>query len=112
MHKDSLAAGMVTKLVDCPPLCLGNIEHFSLTVRCTFSLDAAKGIRIHIRTSPDGIHYDTRDQATFDMEADEGQTAQNTFILDPSVRFIKILVRNLDDSEAITDLDLTAALGG
>jgi hypothetical protein len=56
--------------------------------------------------------YDTTDLYTFDNLFREGQTVQKTFELDSKVRFIKVMVENLDDSESVSDVQITATLGG
>lgn len=41
-----------------------------------------------------------------------GQTARKTIELEPKVRFIKVIVENMDQSENPSDVKVTAALGG
>ncbi len=60
----------------------------------------------------DGINYDTSDLLTFDDEVKPGQLSRKTFELDTKVRFIKVLVENLDESESVSNVKITASLGG
>ncbi|MFC1738905.1 hypothetical protein ACFL1G_07655 [Planctomycetota bacterium] len=121
---DVLKAGELTTIVegkrdktykedyDCPPISLGHISRFAMTAECTYSKNAKKGLRIHIRGSYDGIHYDTADLYAFDNDFKPGKIGRKTVEFRPGVRFIKVLVENLDSSEDISDLRIMASLGG
>ena len=108
---DSLDARTTTLLENCPPVSLENISDLSLTVECTYHQQAKSGLRLHIRASCDGIHYDTEDLYTFDNNFKPGATISKTVELSPRVMFIKVIVENLDEIEKITDLKITATLG-
>lgn len=112
LNLESLGPGKTTRLDDAPPVCLGNVKRVALTVECTYRRSAKKAIRIHVRSSYDGINYDTTDLYTFNSDVKPGQLSRRTFELDAKVRFIKILVENLDDSESISNVKITATLGG
>ena len=112
LNLSSLGAGKTTSLADSPPVSLSHITRLALTARCTYSEKAKSRIRVHVRSSPDGLNYDTTDLSTFDNVFKQGQTVQKTFELDTDVRFIKVLVENLDDSDSVSDVQITATLGG
>jgi hypothetical protein len=112
LNLESLDAGKTTRLEDSPPVCLSSVGRVALTAECTFSQKAKKPIRIHVRSSYDGANYDTSDLYTFDSEFEPGQLSRKTFELDTGVRFIKVLVENLDESESVSNVKITASLGG
>jgi len=112
LNRPSLAPGRTTALGDSPAVALGHVARAALTVECTFKEEAKRGVRLHVRSSPDGLKYDTTDLYTLEVGPAPGQTCQQTFTLAPNVRFIKALVTNLDSSESVCDLKVTATLGG
>ena len=112
LNLDSLEPGKTTTLADSPPVCLGSVKQVALTAECTYSEDAKKAIRIHVRSSYDGINYDTSDLYTFEDELKRGRLTRKTFELDTKVRFIKVLVENPDESNSVSDVKVTAALSG
>jgi hypothetical protein len=112
LHLLSLPGGKVTGLSDCPSVALSQVTRAALTAECTCGEQAERGIRIHVRSSPDGLIYDTTDLSTFDVKLDPGRTCQQTFKLDHNVRFIKVRVENLDSSESVSDVKITITLGG
>ncbi len=93
-------------------MALGHVTRAALTVECTYGERPKRGIRLHVRSSPDGLKYDTADLRTFDLGFQPRQTCRKTFELDTNVRFIKVLVENLEPSESVSDVKLTATLGG
>jgi len=111
LNLESLDAGKTTPLDDSPPVCLSNAKKAALTAECTYSQNAKKALRIHVRSSYDGINYDTSDLYTFDNEVKPGQLSRKTFELDTKVRFIKVLVENPDESESVSNVRITASLG-
>ena len=112
LNLESLDCGETTRLADAPPVCLSKVKQVALTAECTYGENSKKAIRLHLRSSYDGMNYDTNDLYTFDNYLKPGQTARNTFELSPKVRFIKVLVENLDESERVSDVRVTATLGG
>lgn len=112
LNRETLAPKTTTALIDSPPVCLSNVKQVALTAECTYSPNATGGIRIHVRSSYDGIHFDTTDLYTLEMECNAGQLARKTFELDTKVRFLKVLVGNSDESESISNVTITATLGG
>ncbi|MFC1737584.1 hypothetical protein ACFL1G_00860 [Planctomycetota bacterium] len=109
---NALAAGRTTPLADVPPVSLSHIRRLAITAQCTYSKNASGGLRLHVVSSPDGIIYDTLDYLTVNVKALPGQQVRKTFVVDPAVRFIKVLAENMDASEPLADLKITATLGG
>ena len=116
LELESLGPGETTRLSDSPPICLGNVEQVALTTECKYNKNSAgrpiRPIRIHVRSSYDGINYDTSDLYTFEDELKRGRISRKTFELDTKVRFIKVLVENLDEAESVSDVRVTASLSG
>ena len=112
LNIESLEAGKTTSLDDSPPISLGNITRLALTAECIYGKKAKRPIRIHIRASYDGMKYDTADLYTLDNDLRPGQLTRKTFQLDSKVRFIKVLVENTDQSQNVSDVKISATLGG
>ena len=49
---------------------------------------------------------------TFEHAFEPGTTFRKTFELDTNVRFIKVLVENKDPAESVSNVKITATLGG
>ncbi|MHC4533277.1 MAG: glycoside hydrolase family protein [Planctomycetota bacterium] len=112
LNLERLGPSKFTALADSPPVCLGNITDVTLTAECTYMKKARRPIRVHVRASYDGVNYDTADLTSFSNDFKPGETARKTFELDTKVRFIKILVENLDESESVSDVRVIATLSG
>jgi hypothetical protein len=112
LNIESLGSGKTTSLADSPPVSLSHITRLALTVECTYGKKAKKPIRIHVRASYDGMKYDTADLYTLDNDLRPGQLTRKTFQLDSKVRFIKVLVENTDQSQNVSDVKISATLGG
>jgi len=112
LNLKTLKPDKTTLLNDSPPVCLSHITRLSLTAECNYGKKAKKPIRIHVRASYDGTKYDTADLYTLDNDLQPGQLARKTFELNSKVRFIKVLVENLDESVGVSDVKITATLGG
>ena len=95
-----------------PAVALSHVSRVAITAQGTYGERSKLGIRLHVRSSPDGLKYDTSDLYTFEHDFEPGQTCRKTFELDTSVRFIKLLVENGDSAESVSNVKITAALGG
>ncbi|MHC4692340.1 MAG: glycoside hydrolase family protein [Planctomycetota bacterium] len=112
LNIESLGAGETTKLADSPPISLGHITRLALTAECRYTDGAEKPIRVHIRSSYDGLKYDTMDLHTFDNDLRIGGKARKTVRFEPKVGFIKVLVENPDQDEEVSDVKVIVTLGG
>ncbi len=112
LNLETLAAGKTTALNETAPVCLNNIEGLTITAQCKYDKNAKKPIRLHIVSSTDGLVYDTTDLYTFNNDFKAGQTVRKTVELKPHVKFIKIMVENLDKSQAVSDIKIIATLTG
>jgi len=91
---------------------LGSVGRAAITVEGTYAAQATRGVRIHVRSSTDGLKYDTEDLHTFDLPCRPGKTCRKTFPVDPSVRFVKVLAENADPAAAVSKVTVTATLKG
>ncbi len=112
LNLESLGAGRTTTLEDSLRISTGNITRLALTIEGTYSRTARNPLRIHLRSSADGMNFDTTDLYTFDHALQPGQTSRKTVELEPKVQFIKIIVENPDRSQSVSDVKVTATLGG
>jgi hypothetical protein len=108
---DLLRAGTSSKLEDCPPISLDFISTLSLTVEGVYHAEAKQGLRVRVRPSYDGVHYDTTDFCAFDNDFVPGQVGRKTVAISPQARFVKVLVENLDKWQDVAQVRITATLG-
>ncbi|MDC0936703.1 hypothetical protein OAS39_10485 [Pirellulales bacterium] len=114
IHRKSLAAGESTQLVESPNVCLSSAETLSVTVACQFD-DAATGesdLLLHVRSSADGLTFDTVDLATLTIKAAPGETVRQTFPVPAHCRFVKVLAENLDRRYRVENVEVVATIGG
>jgi len=111
LEKSSLAAGSTTVLGDCQLLRLEGVSSLALTAECTYDAAATNGVRVHVRTSPDGSNWDSQDLTSFDVDLEAGATARKTVYIQPDARFMKVLVENLDGAHTVSDVKVTAIMG-
>jgi hypothetical protein len=97
---------------DARAIALSNVESAVVTVSCKFDGDTNQGLRLHMRSSADGEVYDTEDLQTFDMRAQPGKTARQTFPVTSSVRYLKVIVENMDKTKPVEDVTVQATLRG
>ena len=109
--KDMLAPGASTMLDDCSPLCLDNITKAALTVRCEYDAGSSRPVIVHVKTSYDGLVYDTVDAQTLELKNLPGKQVQQTFEINPNARYIKVEVEN-SNTVTVRDVSVYATLGG
>jgi hypothetical protein len=110
--QDSLPAMSSTKLSECPPISLNGASRVTLVAHADYETGAKAGMRVHIRSSVDGMNYDSADLLTFDDDFQPGATGQKTVALETHGPFIKAFVENLDGTHAISHVKVTAVLSG
>jgi predicted GH43/DUF377 family glycosyl hydrolase len=108
---DRLAPGASTLLDDCSPLCLDHITQATLTVRCEYDAGSSRPVMVHVKTSYDGLVYDTVDAHTLEVKNLPGQQVQQTFEIHPNVRYIKVEVENRN-TVTVRNVSVYATLGG
>jgi len=95
---------------DSPSVSVSSITSLSLTVEYKYSQNATRPLKVHIRSSDDGLSYDTVDVLTFENGLRPGQTARRTVDCEPGGAFIKVLLENSDSSQGVSDLKINATL--
>jgi hypothetical protein len=111
LNIDSLSPNKTSDLRACCPISLETASNLALTAKCTYKANAKVGLRLHIRTSTDGIDYDNIDLYSYDLNFKANQTVKKTFELCPKAKFIKVIAENLDDSQNINSIKVIATLG-
>lgn len=112
LARESLPAGTATKLSECPPVSLNGASQVNLVVEGTYGPQATAGMRVHIRSSVDGMAYDTADVLTFDSDFHAGAVSRKTVALEIPAPFIRAFIENLDGGQSISQIKLTAILSG
>ena len=112
LNLDTLTPAKTITLDSTPALNLSYITRLAITAECKFNQTATKGLRLHIRSSYDGINYETEDLYTLDIDPQPGRLARKAFVVDTSVKFIKVIPENLDPAKNIMNLKIIATLGG
>jgi hypothetical protein len=106
----TLAAGATTVLRQSPPISVSLVAHVSLTAECKYAAAATGAMRVHVRSSADGLNYDSSDLLVFANDLVPGGVARKTVYLEPGVRFIKVIVENTDKSAGLADYEVMATL--
>ena len=107
----SLQGGQSSRLAACLPIGLEAASTLALAAECTYDAKARAGLRLHVRASDDGVHFDTDDLDTFDLPFRAGQTVRKTVEMSPHVKFAKVIVENLETSRSATSISVTATVG-
>jgi len=107
----SLAPNAVSALEDCLPVSMDSVSAVALTLEADFSSQAKAGLSIHVRSSYDGIVYDSQDICCFEVEVEAGRTVRKTVEISPKARFFKVLCENLDGSSGISELKVIVTVG-
>jgi hypothetical protein len=112
LERGSLPAHAATNLSECPPVSLNGASHVELVVEGAYGVQAKAGMRVHIRSSIDGMAYDTADLLTFENDFRAGALSRKTVTLQPPAPFIRAFIENLDAAESLSQIKLTAVLSG
>jgi len=113
LNQATIAAGATTTLANCVGVDLSWGElSLALTVLATYNAAAVLGLRVHVRTSPDGVNFDTEDWDTWDIGFTAGVTVRHTeeYMVGPA--FIKVLIENLDPAQAVAVVQVISTVGG
>ena len=111
LHDLNLSHGQSSRLAECLPVGLEAVSGLALSVECAYDMKAKAGIRLHVRSSEDGIHCDTDDMYTYDLPFRAGETVKKTFEMSPKTKFAKVIVENLDDATQVSAVNVTATVG-
>lgn len=74
----------------------------ALTVRATYDASATQGVQIEVYYSPDGTNYDTDTDEVYDHPFEAGKTKQKTHVIQCVHPYVRIRIKNLDSSYAVT----------
>jgi hypothetical protein len=93
-------------------IAINNVTSASITVECSFPVDAKRGLLVHVRSSLDGEKFDTADLQTFEIPVTAAEQIRQTFPLKLHGKFLKVIVENLDDSQPVNNVEINATLRG
>ena len=110
MMVERLGPSQETGLGKCCPVSLESASGCALTVECTCGPQAEAGLRVHIRSTHDGLAYDSADLYAFDLEPCPGEMVRKTIEMASKVRFFKVTCENLDERSEVSNLQLTATV--
>jgi len=105
----ALSPGASTEWRLLPPISLGYSNHVSLTAECKYGPTATGAMRVHVRSSADGLNYDSTNLLAFADAFLPGGIGGKTISLQPGVRFIKVVVENTGKS-ALADYEVVATV--
>lgn len=112
LRRETLGPKIITTLTDCPPLCLADVTQAEILVECTYGPRARQGIRVHVRTSEDGLRWSETDALTFDLDSRAKGISHASRAVKPKPRFLKVLIENRDATESASGVTVTANLQG
>ncbi|MBA7636843.1 MAG: hypothetical protein GH143_01170 [Calditrichaeota bacterium] len=108
---DALAPKTGSQLEQCLPVSFDHASKLALTVECSYHAGAKGGLRVHMRSSSDGLDYDNVDVHSFEIDLMPGKTVKKTVEMSPHVRYAKIVVENPDESHEVSSVKATATVG-
>ena len=111
LNIESLAPRQSSRIQDCLPIGLESASSLALSVECTYEAAVRAGLSLHVRGSDDGVIYDTVDLNTFDIPLDAGKRVRKTVELSPKVKYVKVIVENLDGSRTVRSVNVKATVG-
>ena len=108
---DKLRGMCPTSLTDCDVICLEGCDSLDIHLSGTYSKRASAGLRVALRTSQDGLHFDAADDQAWNLPGVPTEALDLTVTAALSAPFMKVVVTNLEGA-AIEGLRVTATLGG
>jgi len=108
LYKSELKPSAKTSITECELVDLQFVKTFALTIKARFHPSGTGNLRIHILTSPTGGDWDTEDFATTDLTVVAGKQAQKTVLIEPNMRYAKIIAENMDTAYSIYEVEVTA----
>jgi len=108
----NLAAGATSTLANCTALDLRNSpDTLALTIVATYNALATLGLRVHVRTSPDNVNWDSEDYDVWTAGFTAGATLRETENYQTDPMYLRVLIENLDPLRAITNISVVASVG-
>ena len=111
LNIESLAPRQSSRIQDCLPIGLESALSLALSVECAYGSEARAGLSLHARGTDDGVDYDTVDLCGFEIPLDAGKRVRRTVELSPKVRYVKVIVENLDGLHAVRAVNVKATVG-
>jgi hypothetical protein len=111
LNLESLGPKQSSRHQDCLPIGLESAATLALSVECAYDAAARAGLQLHVRASDDGVRYDTVDLYTLDIRLDAGKSVRQTVELSPKVKYVKVIVENLDGKHSVRSVNLKATVG-
>ena len=112
LEMETLPPNGKSELSDCPSICLQNVEHVTITAKCRFPVASAGPMRVHVRSSVDGLNYGAEDLSILDEKPKQGKTVIGRMELKSTVKFIKMVIENLDGQAPCEKINVTVLLSG
>lgn len=112
LERDFLGKGEATGLQDCPPLSCEHVTRLSFSVECRYAAEATTGLALSLRSSTDGLVYDSEDLLRAEIACRPGETVRQTVRVSPPASFARVRLTNLDAGCDVRDLRVVASLGG
>ena len=98
--------------VGCPPISLEQVRSASITCGCRYSEAARAGLRIHVKSSWDGITFDTEDLCTIDLPCRPNARTSMTRSIEANAMYVKLEIENLDTQNSVSDVTARVTLAG
>jgi len=109
---DRLARDRMTPLEASVPLCLDSVSSVMITVACQYEEKSSMPLTVHVKASYDGLNYDTVDLQTKELPCRPGASVSQTFAVNALAKYLKVQVKNNDQSQSVTQVEVFATLGG
>ena len=111
LYDISLGPNESSRIEECLPIGLEAASTLSISTECKYDSNAKAGLRLHVRGSDDGVHCDTVDMFTYDIDLQPGETVRKTVNLSPNSKFARVIVENLDGSRKVNLVNVTVTVG-
>jgi hypothetical protein len=110
--KDCLTPKTMTSLEESVPLCLDSVTSVMIMAACQYHEESVMPLTIHVKASYDGLAYDTLDMKTVHLPCHPGKRVSQTFAVSAQTRYLKVQVKNNDQSHSVSGVEVFATLGG
>lgn len=112
LNNKTAAASGSTTLSDCTAVDLSAAFQCAIEALMTFNGSATQGATVKVFASADGANYDTVEYASQSVAVSAGNTVRLEFPINPSVKYFRVQVTNLDTGQSITTIYINAIVQG
>ncbi|MBN1123431.1 MAG: hypothetical protein JXA82_00390 [Sedimentisphaerales bacterium] len=109
LQRAALPAGGATLLNDCVAVNMAHASRIALTVEYHNGTSNTIPPLMRLRSSYDGLHFDTVDLRTIPIEMGSDRFVQKTIELMPKVQWIKAVIENPDHGQPLIELKVIAS---